>query len=178
MSAKQASDIIERARGVKMILMDADGVLTDGKIVFFSGGNEAKMFDSKDGVGIKLAQRAGLKTGVISGRESEALLRRCEELGMDEIHQRVFEKLSAYEEIRDRLGLRDGECCFIGDDLVDAPILKRVGLPVTVADGHPALEPLVAYVTERLGGSGAVREVIDFIIKAQGKWDDVVGRYL
>jgi 3-deoxy-D-manno-octulosonate 8-phosphate phosphatase (KDO 8-P phosphatase) len=175
---KQSPDLIDRARRVKLILMDADGVLTDGKIIFLSGASEAKMFDSKDGVGIKLAQRAGLKTGVISGRESEALQRRCEELGMDEIHQRVFEKLSAYEEIIARLGLTDEECCFIGDDLVDAPVLKRVGLPVTVADGHPALEPIVAYVTERAGGSAAVREVVDIIIKAQGKWDKVVGRYI
>ena len=174
----KSDDVDARARAVKMVLMDADGVLTDGKIVFLSGGSEAKMFDSKDGVGIKLAQRAGLKTGVISGRESEALLRRCEELGMDEIHQRVNEKLAAYEEIIARLGLSDAECCFIGDDLVDAPILKRVGLPVSVADGHPALEPIVAYVTDRHGGFGAVREVIDLVIKAQGKWDEVVGRYL
>ena len=169
---------MERARRVKLILMDADGVLTDGKIVFFSGGNEAKMFDSKDGVGIRLAQKAGLQTGVISGRESEALLRRCEELGMDEIHQRVFEKLGTYEEILARLGLTDAECCFIGDDLVDAPVLKRVGLPVGVADGHPALEPLLAYVTDRPGGSGAVRETIDLVIRAQGKWDEVVGVFL
>lgn len=172
------ADVDERAKRVKMILMDADGVLTDGKIVFFSGGNEAKMFDSKDGVGIKLAQRAGLATGVISGRESEALLRRCEELGMDEIHQRVFEKLGAYEEILARRGLTDEECCFIGDDLVDAPVLKRVGLPVTVADGHPALEPIVAYVTDRTGGAGAVREVIDLVIRAQGKWDEIISRYV
>ena len=169
---------MERARRVKLILMDADGVLTDGKIVFFSGGNEAKMFDSKDGVGIRLAQKAGLQTGVISGRESEALLRRCEELGMDEIHQRVFEKLGTYEEILARLRLTDAECCFIGDDLVDAPVLKRVGLPVGVADGHPALEPLLAYVTDRPGGSGAVRETIDLVIRAQGKWDEVVGVFL
>jgi len=175
---KQAHDLMERAQRVKMILMDADGVLTDGKIVFLSGGSEAKMFDSKDGVGIKLAQRAGLRTGVISGRESEALLRRCEELGMDEIHQRVADKLGAYEAILARLGLTDADCCFIGDDLVDAPVLKRVGLPVGVADGHPALEPLLAYVTDRAGGSGAVRETIDLVIRAQGKWDDVVGRYL
>jgi len=175
---KQAHDLMERARRVKLILMDADGVLTDGKIVFFSGGNEAKMFDSKDGVGIRLAQKAGLQTGVISGRESEALLRRCEELGMDEIHQRVFEKLGTYEEILARLGLTDAECCFIGDDLVDAPVLKRVGLPVGVADGHPALEPLLAYVTDRPGGSGAVRETIDMVIRAQGKWDEVVGVFL
>ena len=175
---KQSQDLMERARRVKLVLMDADGVLTDGKIIFFSGGNEAKMFDSKDGVGIRLAQRAGLKTGVISGRESEALLRRCEELGMDEIHQRVFEKLGAYEEILARLGLTDAECCFIGDDLVDAPLLKRVGLPIGVADGHPSLEPLLAYVTERAGGSGAVREAIDLVIRAQGKWDEVVGAYL
>ena len=175
---KKAADFDERARRVKMILMDVDGVLTDGRIVFLSGGSEAKMFDSKDGVGIKLAQRAGMRTGVISGRESEALLRRCEELGMEEIHQHVSEKLEVYEEIRRRLGYADGECCFIGDDLVDAPILKRVGLPVTVADGHPALEPIVAYITERPGGASAVRELIDLVIRAQGKWDEVVSRYL
>ena len=97
---------------------------------------------------------------------------------MDEIHQHVFEKLGAYEEILARLGLTDADCCFIGDDLVDAPILKRVGLPVGVADGHPALEPLLAYDTARGGGSGAVRETIDMVIRAQGKWDDVVGGYL
>lgn len=175
---KKSPDLEERAKRVKMILMDADGVLTDGKIVFFSGANEAKMFDSKDGVGIKLAQRAGIKTGVISGRESEALLRRCEELGMEEIHQRVMEKLGAYEKIIAKHGLKDEECCFIGDDLVDAPVLKRVGLPVSVADGHPALEPIVAYITDRNGGSSAVREVIDYVIKAQGKWDEIVSRYL
>ena len=175
---KKSPDLEERAKRIKMILMDADGVLTDGKIVFFSGANEAKMFDSKDGVGIKLAQRAGIKTGVISGRESEALLRRCEELGMEEIHQRVFEKLGAYEEIIARHGLKDEECCFIGDDLVDAPVLKRVGLPVSVADGHPALEPLVVYITQRNGGASAVREVIDFVIRAQGRWDEIVSRYL
>src|SRR5262249_31439131 len=152
----------------------ADGVLTDGKIVFFSGGNEAKMFDSKDGVGIKLAQRAGLKTGVISGRESEALTRRCEELAMDEIHQRVADKLACYEEIVARLGLPDEECCSIGDDPVAAPVLKRVGLPVSVADGPPAIEPIVAYVTERVGGAAAVRELIDLVIRAQGKWDEIV----
>ena len=136
------------------------------------------MFDAKDGVGIKLAQRAGLRTGVISGRESEALQRRCEELGMDEIHQRVTEKLVAYEDVLGRLGLTDAQCCFIGDDIVDAPVLKRVGLPVSVEDGHPALEPIVAYVTRRPGGAGAVREVVDLILRAQGKWDEVVGRYI
>jgi 3-deoxy-D-manno-octulosonate 8-phosphate phosphatase (KDO 8-P phosphatase) len=175
---KRASDVEDRARRVKLILMDVDGVLTDGKIIFLTGGLEAKAFDSKDGVGIKLAQRAGLRTGVISGRESEALARRCEELGVDEIHQRVFEKVRAYDEIIARLGLKDEECCFIGDDLVDAPVLKRVGLPVSVADGHPALEPIVAYITDRPGGAAAVREVIDFVIRAQGKWDEVVGRYI
>lgn len=175
---KKVADFDARAKRVKMILMDADGVLTDGKIVFLSGGAEAKMFDSKDGVGIKLAQRAGLKTGVISGRESEALLRRCEELGMDEIHQRVMDKVLAYDEIIARHGLLDEECCFIGDDLVDAPVLKRVGLSVCVADGHPSLEPLVSYVTDRPGGASAVREVIDLVIQAQGKWEEIVGRYL
>lgn len=97
---------------------------------------------------------------------------------MDEIHQRISDKLGAYEEIRGRLGLTDEECCFIGDDLVDAPVLARVGLPVSVANGHPDIEPLVAYVTERVGGAGAVREVIDLVIKAQGKWKEVVGCYL
>ena len=175
---KRAPDIEDRAKRVKIILMDVDGVMTDGKIIFLSGGGEAKAFDSKDGVGIKLAQRAGLKTGVISGRESEALVRRCEELGVDEIHQRVSEKVRTYDEICSRLGLKDEECCFIGDDIVDAPVLKRVGFPVTVADGHPALEAIVAYVTDRPGGAAAVREVIDLVIRAQGKWDEVVGRYI
>jgi 3-deoxy-D-manno-octulosonate 8-phosphate phosphatase (KDO 8-P phosphatase) len=166
-----------RAKKIKMILMDTDGVLTEGKIIFFSGGGEAKAFDVKDGVGIKLAQRVGIKTGIITGRSSEAVTRRAQELGIDELCQGAREKLISYEEIISKHSLKDEEVCFIGDDIIDIPVLKRVGFPVAVADAHKDILSFTAYQTDLKGGQGAVREVIDFIIRAQGKWDQLIKRY-
>lgn len=166
-----------RAKKIKMILMDTDGVLTEGKIIFFSGGGEAKAFDVKDGVGIKLAQRVGIKMGIITGRSSEAVTRRAQELGIDELRQGAREKLISYEEILLKHSLKDEEVCFIGDDIIDIPVMKRVGFPVAVADAHKDILSFSVYQTDLKGGQGAVREVIDFIIRAQGKWDQIIKRY-
>ncbi|MEW5807404.1 MAG: HAD family hydrolase [Acidobacteriota bacterium] len=171
-------EIRERAKKVKLLLMDVDGVMTDGKVIFSSNGAEAKEFDAKDGVGIKIAQRVGIKTGLITGRVSEAVARRGEELGMDEIHQGKKEKIKIYMEIIDRLSLKDEEVGFIGDDIIDIPIMKRVGFPAAVADAHPAILPYAIYTTSSSGGRGAIREVIDLIIKAQGKWNALMKRYI
>ncbi len=172
------SDLKAKAKKVKLILMDADGVLTEGKIIFFSGGGEAKAFDVKDGVGIKLAQRVGIKTGIITGRSSEAVERRAQELEVDELHQGAREKLKSYEKIIKKHSLQDEEVCFIGDDIIDIPVMKRAGFPVAVADAHEDILPYAIYQTDQGGGQGAVREVIDLIIKAQGKWEQLVKRYL
>ena len=172
------SDVAERARRIKLVLMDVDGVLTDGRIILQAQLDEAKGFDARDGVGIRLAQRAGLKTGVITGRLSIATTRRTAELQMDEFHQRVFRKVEVFDAILKTRRMREDQICFIGDDLVDVPIMKRAGLAAAPADSRPEARRAAHFVCSRPGGRGAVREVIDFILKAQGLWARVTESYL
>lgn len=164
-----------RARRVTMILMDVDGVMTDGRITLVGARHEAKSFDAKDGVALWIARRLGLMTGVISGRRSTAVVRRARELGMDEIHLGTRDKLAVYESILRRRRLSDPQVCYIGDDLVDIPVLARAGVSVAVADAHPEVIRRARFVTGASGGQGAVREVIDAILKAQGHWNTVLG---
>jgi 3-deoxy-D-manno-octulosonate 8-phosphate phosphatase (KDO 8-P phosphatase) len=160
-----------------LILMDVDGVLTDGGITLIEGNREARTYDARDGVGLWLARAAGLRTGLISGRVSAAVARRAAELRIDEIHQRSQDKLGTYLGILKRRRLGDDQVCFIGDDLLDLPVLLRAGMPVAVADAHPEVRRRVPFVTGAPGGRGAVREVIDAILKAQGKWDGLLARF-
>ncbi|MFQ5701835.1 MAG: KdsC family phosphatase [Acidobacteriota bacterium] len=171
------SDVGERARRVKLILMDVDGVMSDGRIIMQAQLDEAKAFDARDGVGIRLAQRAGLLTGVITGRLSIATTRRVSELGMEEFHQKVFRKIEVYEAILKARRLSDDRVCFMGDDLVDIPIMKRAGLAVAPDDARPEARRAAQFVTARPGGRGAVREMIDFILKVQGHWTKVTRDY-
>ncbi len=164
-----------RARRIALVLMDVDGVLTDGGISLIDADREMKTYDVKDGVGLWIARRAGLLTGVISGRASASVRRRAAELRLDEIHLKVRDKLEAYLRILRRRRLADAEVCYVGDDLVDLPILWRAGMPVAVADAHPEVRRLAGFVTRAPGGRGAVREVIDSILKAQGRWREVLG---
>lgn len=164
-----------RARRVALVLMDVDGVLTDGGISFIEGSAEAKTYDARDGVGLSIARRFGLRTGILSGRGGAAVSRRAEELGVHEVHLRVKDKLSAYERILRRQRLLDAQVCYIGDDLTDLSVLGRVGMPVAVADARPEVLRRALFVTRAAGGRGAVREVIDAILKAQGKWKEVLG---
>jgi 3-deoxy-D-manno-octulosonate 8-phosphate phosphatase (KDO 8-P phosphatase) len=154
--------------------MDVDGVLTDGHVYLqsFPGGEalELKAFHSHDGAGLKLARLAGIRTGVITGRDSAAMTRRAKENGIEFVYQGREEKLAPYEEILRLAGIADAEVAFIADDLPDLPVLRRVGLAVAVANAVPEIKTLAHLVTERPGGQGAVREVIEFILKAQGKW--------
>jgi len=166
-----------RARRVSLLLMDVDGVLTDGRISFIEGSAEAKCFDVKDGTGLSIARRLGLRTGLISGRGGAAVARRAEELGLEEVHLRVRDKLQAYDRIVRRLKTRDSQVCYIGDDLPDLPILMRVGVPVAVADAHPEVLRRALFVTRGRGGRGAVREVIDAILQAQGRRAEMLGLY-
>src|SRR5215510_10055783 len=163
-----------RARRVALILMDVDGVLTDGGISFIEGDAEAKTYDVRDGVGLSIARRIGLRTGVISGRGGSSISRRAEELGMHEVHLRVSDKLTTYERIVRRQRLTDSQVCYLGDDLTDLPVLGRVGMPVAVADARPEVLRRALFVTRAAGGRGAVREVIDEILKAQGRWQEVL----
>jgi 3-deoxy-D-manno-octulosonate 8-phosphate phosphatase (KDO 8-P phosphatase) len=178
-----------RARKIKLLLMDVDGVLTDGRIYYLPhfrepsgprsrGMVETKTFHSRDGLGLRLAMDAGLKVGIISGRSSPVVDYRARELGIHFVVQGALEKLLPYRRILDDAGLKDGEVCYIGDDIVDLPVLTRVGLAVGVGNGHPVLRRHVHYWTRSPGGMGAVRETIELILSAQGKLDAIVRRYL
>jgi 3-deoxy-D-manno-octulosonate 8-phosphate phosphatase (KDO 8-P phosphatase) len=171
-----------RARKIKLLLMDVDGVLTDGRFFYVPhpGGRliETKMFHSRDGLGFRIAHQAGLKTGFISGRSSPAVEYRAKELGVHFLKQNAREKTEPYQAVLHEADLKDEEVCYVGDDIVDLPVLTRVGLAVGVADGHKLLRRYVHYMTQQPGGRGAVREVIELILSAQGKWDAVLRHYL
>jgi 3-deoxy-D-manno-octulosonate 8-phosphate phosphatase (KDO 8-P phosphatase) len=171
-----------RARRIKLLLLDVDGVMTDGRIYYVprpeGGMFETKTFHSRDGIGIRYAREAGIKVGIISGRSSDTVRYRAAELNLDFIEENTLKKIPPYERIRKAAGVKDDEVCYVGDDLVDLPILQRVGLAVCVQNGHPFLRRQVHYVTKAPGGLGAIRETIEIILDAQGKWKPVVNRYL
>lgn len=167
----------ERFRKLRLLLLDVDGVLTDGRIVYDDNGVETKAFDVKDGHGLKLLQRAGIQVGIITGRSSNVVLHRAKELGIDIVFQGAKIKLEPYEQILAEQSLSDEEVAYVGDDIVDLPILRRVGFSATVSDAVEDLYPFVHYVTRRPGGRGAVREVCDYILKKAGHWDEVTRRY-
>ncbi len=167
----------EAASRIKLLIVDVDGVLTDGRIILDDEGNEFKCFHVRDGHGIKLLLRAGIEVAIITGRESEVVRRRAAELGIREVRQRSKVKLVDYESIVSKRGLSDEQVAYVGDDIVDLPVLRRVGLPATVADAEDYVKEAVLLVTERPGGRGAVREVADLLLRAGGKWDEVTKRY-
>ena len=173
-----SSDVQQRAARVKLLLMDCDGVLTDGRIWLFDNGDEQKGFHTRDGLGIDLLHRAGLKSGIISGRTSSAVERRAQALGMTFIYQGCEDKLEAFANTLAQAGLTNAEVAFAGDDLNDIPLILQSGLGVAVADAAPEVREYAHYVTNAAGGFGAIREVIELILKAQGRWDDLVKRYL
>jgi 3-deoxy-D-manno-octulosonate 8-phosphate phosphatase (KDO 8-P phosphatase) len=169
--------LLERARKTRLLIMDVDGVLTDGRIIQDGHGHELKVFDVKDGHGIVMAHRAKLRTALISGRESETITRRAEELGIELVFQKIWNKLEVYEKILVDTELTHDEVAYIGDDLIDIPLLRRVGLAVAVADAVDEVKAAVHLITQRPGGQGAVREVIELILRAQDHWDRLIERY-
>lgn len=169
--------IQERASRIKLLLMDCDGVLTDGRIWLFENGEEQKGFHTRDGLGIELWHRAGLKSGIISGRNSSAVERRARGLGMSFVLQGVTEKVQAFTETLAQAGVTNEEVAYIGDDLNDIPLMMRSGLGIAVADAALETRKRAHYVTQLAGGYGAVREVIELILKAQDRWDDLTADY-
>jgi 3-deoxy-D-manno-octulosonate 8-phosphate phosphatase (KDO 8-P phosphatase) len=169
--------LLERARKTSLLIMDVDGVLTDGRIIQDGHGHELKVFDVKDGHGIVMAHRAKLRTALISGRASETITHRAEELGIELVFQKIWNKLEVYEKILADTGLTHDKVAYIGDDLVDIPLLRRVGLAVAVADAVDEVKAASHLITQRPGGQGAVREVIELILRAQGHWDALIERY-
>jgi 3-deoxy-D-manno-octulosonate 8-phosphate phosphatase (KDO 8-P phosphatase) len=176
--ASTPKDVIERARLVRLVLMDADGVLTDGRIIVFADGNDARSYHARDGLAVRIGQSGGLEFGVVSGRRSNAVASRAEELDFVEIHQKVEAKGACVEEIARRRKLRLEEICFVGDDIVDVPAFRRCGLAVAPADADPEVFAHVHHVGVSAGGRGIVREVVDLILHARGSWDAATAAYL
>jgi 3-deoxy-D-manno-octulosonate 8-phosphate phosphatase (KDO 8-P phosphatase) len=170
-------DAEAKAAGVRLFLVDVDGVLTDGGILFDGNGVETKRFHVRDGHGIKMMQRAGIEVGIITGRTSEAVRFRAEELGISLVLQGVFDKVAAWREILGEKGVSPEESAYVGDDIVDVSLLRRVGFAATVADAEEYVLSEADYVSSRPGGHGAVREIIEFVLKSSGAWDGVSGKY-
>jgi len=161
----------ERAKKVRLLLLDVDGVMTDGRLAFDGEGKELKFFYARDGIGIKLLQEAGIRVGILSGRGTKAVALRAKELGISLVRQKSRDKGLALGEILEAENLRPEQVCYVGDDLVDLSVLRRVGLPVAVADAVPEVKFMARLVTRNPGGRGAVREVCEKILKIQGKWE-------
>lgn len=168
---------IENIRNISVLILDVDGVMTDGKIIVDDLGNEMKHFDVKDGHGIKLLMRYGIDVLILTGRTSKVVEHRARDLGVTEYYQGAINKLETFNEILDTKGITEQSVAFIGDDLIDIPVLQRVGFSVAVADACREAKEAASYVTVKKGGHGAVREVCEIILKAQGKWDAVAHRY-
>ena len=170
--------ITDRAAKIKLVLFDVDGVLTDGMVVMHADGSESKVFDIKDGTAIVWAQRVGLTVGFLSARMSAATTQRAAQLGVTLLHQGVASKLETYEQITDGLLLDDEQVAYMGDDILDLPVLSRVGLATAPADAAPDVRSRVHWVAQARGGAGAARELIELILRAQGRWDSLLSSYL
>lgn len=172
------SEIQERAARIKLLLMDCDGVLTDGRIWILENGEDQKAFHTRDGLGIDLLHRAGLKSGIISGRMSSALERRAQSLNVSYLWQGRDDKRQAFADTLAQAQVIKDEIAYMGDDLTDLPLMGQAGLAIAVADAVEEVKTRAHYVTKADGGNGAVREVVELILKAQGRWDDLVKSYL
>lgn len=170
----QAEEMLARASAIKIILTDCDGVLTEGKLYYSDAGETLKIFHIHDGLGFKLAQQAGIKTGIISGRKSAALALRTAQLKIDYLYHGNDAKLGAFEEIRAAENLQHNQIAYIGDDLHDLALLRRVGFAVAVANAVAEVKSAAHFITTKSGGEGAFREAVEFILKAQNKWEKIV----
>ena len=170
----------KRAASIQLLLMDVDGTMTDGSVTLLSQTDgtalEIKTFDAHDGQGLTLAQSAGLRTGCITGRESAALLRRAHEMKMEFIYMKQPVKMPAYEEILRKAGVSNSAVAYVGDDLPDIPLLRRVGLAVAVGDAVPEVKKAAHYTTKAVAGHGAVREAVELILKAKGVWEAMIDK--
>ena len=172
------TSIQAKAVRIKLVIFDVDGVLTDGKVLVHADGNESKRFDIKDGLAIVWAQRAGLTIGFLSARVSPATLHRAGQLGVTLVYQGVTSKLETFEHIVDEVCEADDQVAYMGDDLVDLPVLARAGLAAAPADAAPDVLRRVDWVSAARGGAGAARELIELVLRAQGRWESIVATYV
>jgi 3-deoxy-D-manno-octulosonate 8-phosphate phosphatase (KDO 8-P phosphatase) len=177
-SVRIPDDVIARAARVKLMIFDVDGILTDGSLHFGPDGEELKTFNVLDGHGIKLLQQSGVATAIISARQSPIVVKRATDLGITHLQQGVHDKRAAFEQLLAECGGTYDACGFIGDDVIDLPILLRAGFAASVPNGHPEVRQRVHYVTQAAGGRGAVREICDLILRAQGNYETALAPYL
>jgi 3-deoxy-D-manno-octulosonate 8-phosphate phosphatase (KDO 8-P phosphatase) len=170
-------NIKEKLKGIKLLILDVDGVMTDGRIIMDSEGREIKNFNVRDGHGLKVLQRYGIKVAILTGRQSKVVEHRAKDLDIKDVYQKVFNKKDVFEKIIKNHKLSPDEVAFIGDDIIDIPVLRRVGFSVAVADAADVVKKSVDYITNNKGGYGAVREICEMILKAQGKWPEVAAKY-
>ena len=169
---------VKKIEDIRMLIMDLDGVFTDGTVMMHSDGSEAKRYSIQDGHAIKMWQRAGLSCAIISGRASKATTVRTEQLGIEYVFQGCLNKLPVFEQLLEDTGLKPEQVIYMGDDLMDMPVVKRAGFGVAVGNAVDELKEVADYITTKTGGDGAVREVIEIVLKSTGKWDDLMQRYL
>lgn len=169
---------LSKAASVKILLLDVDGVMTDGTIIYTHEGNEIKSFHTRDGLGLRLLREAGVEVGLITARKSEAVARRARDLSLVHVYQGVKNKLEVYTRLLEELSLRPAETAYMGDDWLDLPLLVRAGFSATPADAVAEVKQVVDYVAKRPGGRGAVREICDLIIEAKGERESLLARYL
>lgn len=170
--------IKQRAKKIKMLILDIDGVMTDGRIIYDSKGNELKCFNVLDGMGLALLHQTKIKVALITAKGSRAVLRRARDIGAVEVKQGAIDKIAALRKILKKYRLKEKDICFVGDDLLDIPIMRRVGLAVAVANASFEVRRFAHYQTKKEGGKGAVREVIEIILRSQNKWHQLIAKYL
>ena len=173
-----SEEIREKAKKIRMIILDVDGVLTDGSIILDNNGNEFKRFNVRDGHGVRMLKKAGIKGAIITGRSSEVVLRRAEELGIEEVHQGVFDKVSVFDDILSKYNFREDEIAFMGDDIVDIGILRRVGLSAVPSDAEEGVKRWASFISTKKGGRGAVRELVNLILSSSGLYNPDSGEFL
>lgn len=171
-------DTESRAKKISLLILDVDGVLTDGQLLFSDQGEAMKVFNTQDGLGISAANQAGLKTAIITGRETEMVRRRGAELNITDVFQGAQDKLQAYHQLLHKYSLQPDQVAYIGDDINDLAVMTRVGLACAVANAVADVKKRAHFITTRQGGQGAVREVIELILRSQGKWETIVNDYL
>lgn len=174
---KISSDALDRAKKVKLIIFDVDGVLTDGHIYIGERGELFKAFNCRDGFGITAASKLGLRTAIITGRESVCTANRARELGIDAVKQGQMNKRNAYKELKSEFNLTDEEIAYVADDVIDLPVFVQVGFRAAVGDADEEVRKRAHFIADNFGGHGAVREVLEFIFKAQGKWATLIQSY-
>lgn len=167
----------DKLETIELLLLDVDGVMTDGSIIFDANGLESKSFNVKDGHGIKMLQRHGIQVGIITGRTSAVVDIRARELGIELLYQGALRKLESYDDVKAKTGLVDSQIAYMGDDIIDVPVMRRVGFAAAPPDALPEVLAVADYVTSRSGGRGAVREVCDLILRGRGFWDGIAARY-